>query len=270
MTEPPFRQLQVDLDRREVTVTGADGAAVHPLDSPEALALVSSAWTRVSWEARYSYTFTWLGRPIIQIPDDLFRLQEVIFSVRPDVIIETGVAHGGSLVFYASLCQAMGHGKVIGVDILIRPENRAAIAAHPLASLITLIEADSTSSVALDQVQRAVRGSTRGLVILDGNHARAHVLAELEAYARFVGIGSYLLAADGIMADLTGSPRAGDDWSWNNPRAAAADFAARHPEFAAGPPPWLFNESSGLIAGSGPTQFGGGWLRRIGSGAVGQ
>ena len=118
----------------------ADGSAEeHGLDTPEAFEAVSAAWLRCGWDVKYVYGFTWMGRPVIQLPEDMIRIQEVIWRVRPDVIVETGVAHGGSLVFYASLFEAMGHGRVIGVDIDIRSHNRTAIEAHPMASRITLV-----------------------------------------------------------------------------------------------------------------------------------
>src|SRR4030095_12011976 len=107
---------------------------------------------RSGWDTKYVYGFTWLGRPIIQLPEDLIRVQEVIYRVKPDVVIETGVAHGGSLVFYASLLTAMGRGRVIGVDIEIRPHNRAALEAHPLMSRITLIEANSITPETANRV----------------------------------------------------------------------------------------------------------------------
>ena len=112
------------------------------LYSPEAFAALSRAWVKVGWSLKQTYSFTWMGRPIIQLPEDMVRIQEVLFSVKPDVVIETGVAHGGSLIFYASLFKAMGHGRVVGVDVAIRPHNRKAIEEHPMSPLIALIEGD--------------------------------------------------------------------------------------------------------------------------------
>src|SRR5215467_6557676 len=134
----------IDEERAEVVVQDGDREKRFPLASPEGFAAVSNAWLRAGWDTKYVYSFTWLGRPIIQLPEDMIRLQEVIHAAQPDVIVETGVAHGGSLVYYASLCKAMDSGRVIGVDIEIRPHNRAAIEAHPLFSLITLIEGGAT------------------------------------------------------------------------------------------------------------------------------
>src|SRR2546423_14250358 len=122
------RMITFDLEKGEVTVSGEEGGATtYPLTSPQAFALVSRAWLRAGWDTKYIYSFTWLGRPIIQLPEDMIRLQEAVYTVKPTVIIETGIAHGGSLVFYASLLKAMGGGRGIGVDVEIRPHNRRAI-----------------------------------------------------------------------------------------------------------------------------------------------
>ncbi len=124
---------------------------------------------------KYVYGFTWMGRPVIQLPEDMIRIQEVIWRLRPDVIVETGVAHGGSLIFYASLFEAMGHGRAIGVDIDICEHNRTAIEAHPLAARITLIQGSSTAPGTLAAVRHGIAPGERVLVVLDSNHSRAHV-----------------------------------------------------------------------------------------------
>src|SRR4051812_44214561 len=124
------------------------------------------------------------------------RVQEVIAAVKPDVIVETGIAHGGSLVFYATLCKAMGRGRVIGVDVEIRPHNRAAIESHVLSEYITCIEGSSTDPAVVDQVKALIAPGETVLVLLDSNHTKAHVLGELQAYCGLVSVGSYLLAAD--------------------------------------------------------------------------
>src|SRR5215475_12958960 len=174
--------LRIDLDAELVAVE-RDGEVLElPFNSPEAFALVSRAWLRCGWDTKYVYSFTWMGRPIIQLPDDLVRIQEVIYRVKPDVIIETGVAHGGSLIFYASLCKAMGHGRVIGVDIEIRPHNRKAIEAHELFPLITLIEGSSTDPNIVTMVKALVKPGEMVLVLLDSNHSKRHVLEELNCY----------------------------------------------------------------------------------------
>ena len=158
------------------------------------------------------------------------------------MIVETGVAHGGSLVFYASLFAAMGHGRAIGIDIEIRPHNRAAIEAHPLASYISLIEGSSTDPATIAAVHAALAPNTQALVILDANHTRAHVEAELELYSPLVPQGGYIVACDGIMAQLAGAPRSAPDWGWNNPIGAVDAFLSRHAEFVLEEPTFPFNE----------------------------
>src|SRR3954468_7792383 len=134
-------RLTIDTDAATLTVEkGPEPAQTLPLYSTQAFELLSEQWLKVGWNEKYVYTFSWLGRPLIQLPEDVIRIQEVVYRVKPDVIIETGVAHGGSLVLYASLCKAMGRGRVVGVDIEIRPHNRKAIESHELSELITLVE----------------------------------------------------------------------------------------------------------------------------------
>jgi cephalosporin hydroxylase len=215
-----------------------------PLYSPEAFAALSRAWVKVGWSLKHTYSFTWMGRPIIQLPEDMVRVQEVLYTVKPDVVIETGVAHGGSLIFYASLFKAMGHGRVVGVDVEIRPHNRKAIEEHPMSSLITLIEGDSVAEGTLARVRSHIGTGERVLVLLDSNHSKAHVLAELEAYAPLVTPGSYIVATDGLMEFLDDVPRGQPSWRTDNPKAAAEEFASKHPEFVPGHPPFVFNEGS--------------------------
>jgi cephalosporin hydroxylase len=214
------------------------------LDSPEAFALISRAWLRSGWDNKYVYGFSWLGRPIIQLPEDLLRIQELIASLEPDVIVETGVAHGGSLVFYASLCQAIGKGRVIGIDIEIRPHNRDAIEKHRLSTMIELIEGSSIEDRVIREVRGKIRPGETVLVLLDSNHSKKHVLAELEAYGPLVSKGSYIVACDGIMQHVAGAPRTQADWEWNNPISAVNSFLAHHPEFEAHEPSWPFNEGT--------------------------
>ena len=235
-------RLVIDTDARTVTAESGEGREEHPLDSPEAFRLISKEWLAVGWTQRYSYGFTWLGRPLIQLPEDVLRIQEVIHRVKPHVIVETGVAHGGSLIFYASLCKATDRGRVIGIDIEIRSHNRRAIEEHPLSRYITLVEGSSTAPAVVEQVKGMIRSRETVLVILDSNHSKGHVLAELEAYSPLVTPGSYIVATDGIMADVAGRPGAKDDWAWDNPQDAARAFAAKNPAFKLEEPAPLFNE----------------------------
>lgn len=230
-----------------------------PLYSAEAFQILSGAWTRTGWALRYSYAFTWMGRPVIQLPEDLLRTQEVIASLRPDLIIETGVAHGGSALFYASLLELMGAGEVLAIDIDIRPHNRAAIEAHPLAHRVHLLQGSSTDPAIVQAAADRARRAERVLILLDSDHSYAHVRAELEAYAPLVTPGSWIVATDGIMRDLEHVPGGRPGWARDNPARAAEDFLAEHPEFEAAPPERLFDETAGLPA---LTYWPSAWLRR--------
>lgn len=234
--------ITIDEAAGQVTVDGPGGPTTWPMASAEAFKIVSDAWIRCGWDAKYVYSFTWMGRPIIQLPDDMVRIQEVIYRVKPDLIIETGVAHGGSLIFYASLCKAMERGRVVGIDIEIRPHNRAAIEAHEMSPLITLVEGSSVDPGIVAQVKGLIGPGETVLVLLDSNHTKAHVLAELQAYGPMVTPGSYIVATDGVMAQVTGAPRTQPDWTWNNPQDAALEFAANSPDFVVEEPEFDFNE----------------------------
>jgi cephalosporin hydroxylase len=254
---------RLTVDPVAATVTVDDGETVRtlPFDSPEAFQLVSDAWLRVGWDQKYVYSFTWLGRPVIQLPEDLVRVQEVVARVRPDVIVETGVAHGGSLVFYASLCKALDHGRVVGVDVEIRPHNRQAIEEHPLFGLITLVEGDSVAPATVERVASGIGPGEAVMVLLDARHTKDHVLAELRAYGELVTPGSYIVAADGIMERLAGAPRSEPGWDRDNPLAAVDEFLREDDRFVAEEPPFAFNE--GLVT-ERVTYWPRGYLRRVG------
>lgn len=254
-------KLILDTEAKTLTLDEAGESKVLDLYSKEAFEAISRQWVRVGWNQKYQYTFSWMGRPVIQLPEDMIRMQEVIFQLKPDVIIETGVAHGGSLIFYSSLCKAMGRGRVVGIDIEIRPHNRAAIEAHPLSDRITLIEGSSTAPQVVAQAKSLVKPGEMVLVILDSNHTYAHVHDELEVYADIVTPGSYIVATDGIMFDLADVPRGVPDWTTDNPTFAARDFVAKHPEFVIEQPAWPFNESA---LERNITHWPGAWLKRIG------
>ena len=253
--------LIIDEATNRVIVQRPDGSQQeHALDTPEAFEAVSAAWLRCGWDVKHVYSFSWMGRPMIQLPEDMVRIQEVIWRVRPDVIVETGVAHGGSLVFYAGLFAAMGKGRVIGVDIDIRVHNRTAIMAHRLAEHITLIEGSSIDPVTVARVDAAIEKYDSVMIVLDSNHRQEHVAVELEAYAPMVTPGSYIVVCDGIMAQVTGAPRTEPDWIWNNPLTAIDEFLPRHPEFIQEEPPLPFNE--GMVR-SRVTYWPRAFLRRL-------
>jgi cephalosporin hydroxylase len=235
-------KLSIDTDTKRLIVERDGKSRDLSLYTAEAFSVLSEAWVKVGWVVKYIYGFTWMGRPMIQLPDDMIRIQEVIYSVKPDVLVETGVAHGGSLVFYASLFKAMGRGRVIGVDIEIRPHNRAAIEAHELKPYITLIEGSSTAPATVDQVKRLIKPEEKVMVVLDSDHSKRHVAGELDAYCGLVAPGSYIVATDGVMRILDDVPRGKPSWKDDNPTTAAAEFAVAHPEFVLEEPPFPFNE----------------------------
>ena len=253
-------QMTLDTEARTLVLTDAGQTHTLPLYSKAAFEALSRQWVRVGWNQKYQYTFSWMGRPVIQLPEDMLRMQEVICQLQPDVIVETGVAHGGSLVFYASLCKAMGKGRVVGVDIEIRAHNRTAIEAHPMAGLITLVEGSSIAPEVVEQVRAMIAPGQSCLVILDSNHSYAHVLAELRAYAGLVSVGSYIVATDGIMFDLADVPRGAAHWAMDNPTDAARDFAKVHREFRIEQPAWPFCESE---LDTNITHWPGAWLKRV-------
>jgi len=183
---------------------------------------------------QYTYNFTWLGRPIIQYPQDMIALQEIIWDVQPDLIIETGIAHGGSLIFSASILELLGNGgQVLGIDIDIREHNRREIEKHPLAKRITMIQGSSVAEDTVKQVHEFAKGKKKIMVILDSNHTHEHVKQELDAYFSLVSKDSYLIVFDTAVEDLAGD----FDWGtrpWgkgNNPKTAVWEFLKTHDEF---------------------------------------
>lgn len=182
---------------------------------------------------RYSYNFKWLGRPIIQYPEDVMALQELVWSVKPDVVIETGVAHGGSLIFYASMLQLLGgDGFVVGVDIDIREHNRTAIEDHPLAPRIRLVQGSSTAEETLAAVRKQVEGRKRPLVILDSMHTHAHVLSELELYSPFVKAESYVVVLDTVVEHMPKEMFPDRPWGpGDNPLTAVNAFLEKNDRF---------------------------------------
>ncbi|MGZ4894669.1 MAG: cephalosporin hydroxylase family protein [Halobacteriota archaeon] len=175
---------------------------------------------------RYSYNFSWLGRPIIQLPSDIIAMQEIIWGVKPDLIIETGIAHGGSLIFYASLIDALGgSGDVLGIDIDIRKHNKRAIERHRMFKYITMIEGSSVDQRIVEQVYAFAEPKKRVVVALDSNHTHEHVLKELEFYSPLVTKGSYLVVFDTIIEDLPNGGSSDRPWDvGNNPKTAVQEF----------------------------------------------
>ena len=187
---------------------------------------------------KYSYHFEWLGRPIIQYPQDMVAMQELIWKVQPDLIIETGIAHGGSLIFSASMlelnaiCGGCQDAELLGLDIDIRAHNREAIEAHPMFKRISMIQGSSIDSEIIEQVKTKAAGKQKILVFLDSNHSHDHVLAELEAYAPLTSVGSYCVVFDTVIEDLLDDMFSDRPWGvGNNPKTAVWEYLKTHPEF---------------------------------------
>jgi len=252
--------INIDTEKKIITEKKDEVVREISLYTDEAFEILSNLWLKVGWNQKYVYTFTWLGRPIIQLPEDVIRIQEVIYQLKPDLIIETGIAHGGSLILWASLCKVIGKGQVIGIDIEIRPHNRRAIESHELFPWITLIEGNSTDANIVRKVNSMINPRDIVLIILDSNHTKQHVFGELEAYHEMVSLGSYIVATDGIMKDLYDVPRGNLEWKKDNPSEAATQFAQSHPDFVIEQPSWVFNESQ---LNKNVTHWPGAWLRKI-------
>jgi cephalosporin hydroxylase len=221
-TALPGSKLTLDSNGERLTVD---------LYSREGLDMLSNLWIKAAAEHKLMYEPTWLGRPIIQFPTDMVAMQELLWKLQPDVVIETGVAHGGSLILSASVLELIGKGSVIGIDIEIRAHNRAAIEAHPLKKRIELIEASSVAPETLQAVRQLVGDAKTVLVVFDSNHSRAHVLQELKLYAPLVTPGSYMVANDGAQEWVWDIPRGKPAWKGDGPLDAIDEFLAAHKEF---------------------------------------
>lgn len=237
------------MDESEVARFEAEVAAqIDGLAQDTDVQALSRIWVREIARHKYAYNFAWLGRPAIQFPTDAWALQELVWKCRPDLIIETGIAHGGSLVFSASmlalldLCDAAEAGttvdpraprrQVLGIDIEIRPHNRRLIEAHPMASRIQMIEGSSIDGAIVEQVHAVARNYARVLVCLDSNHTHEHVFAELQAYASLTTVGSYCIVFDTLLEEMPAELSAGRPWGpGNGPKSAVLEFLKQHSEF---------------------------------------
>lgn len=204
----------------------------------ENLRASATALMKATISAQYSYNFSWLGRPIIQYPQDIVAMQELLWSVQPDLVIETGIAHGGSLIFSASMlelnaaCGGPQNAMVLGVDIDIRAHNRAAIEAHPLSKRIKMFQGSSVAPEIVERVRAVAAQKQRVLVCLDSNHTHDHVLGELEAYAGLASVGSYCVVFDTVVEELPAAYFGDRPWGpGNNPCTAVQEFLKSHPEF---------------------------------------
>ena len=219
----------------KITVHSKEGARELDIYTEEGFKALSNLYTRSGWQQKISYEPTWLGIPIIQTPEDIVMMQELIWKVRPDVIVECGVAHGGAVVLYSSILELLGKGQVIGVDVEIRKYNRLALQSHPLSKRFTLIEASSVEHKTLDEVREHIRPNDRVMVTLDSNHTMAHVAKELAMYAPLVTPDSYLVVFDGVMEVLTDAPGGQPTWNKDNPWHAIEGFLEENDEFQIDP-----------------------------------
>lgn len=211
---------------------------IEGLGADKDLQGLSNIWIREITRHKYAYNFRWMGRPVIQFPQDMLAMQEIIWQVQPDLIIETGIAHGGSLIYYASMLElnAISGGpkgaEVLGIDIEIRPHNRKAIEAHQMFKRITMIEGSSIELEVIAQVHEKARGKQRVLIIFDSNHTHEHVLAELNAYAQLTTVGSYCIVFDTVVEDMPADFFPDRPWGiGNNPKTAVWKYLKTHPEF---------------------------------------
>ena len=215
-----------DFDRRNRQMIARMGC-------DQALHELSQHWFERASRYEYSYHFTWLGRPIIQFPQDIIAMQEIIWRVKPNLIVETGIARGGSLIFYASMLELIGgNGQVVGIDIEIREHNRIEIEKHPMFKRITMIQGSSTDEDVVKRVYDLARGRKPVLVALDSNHTHAHVLRELELYSPLVTKGSYLVVFDTIIEDMPEDLFPNRPWGkGNNPKTAVHEFLSTNDRF---------------------------------------
>jgi cephalosporin hydroxylase len=215
----------------EITVTSGIEKKTVDLYSQEGLELVGQLWVKAYAQARLTHEVSWMGIPIIQFPEDVCMMQEILWKVRPDVIVECGIAHGGSLVFYAAQMELIGKGKVIGVDVEIRHHNRLAISNHMMTHRIELIEGSSIAPQTIELVKEKIKGARKVMVILDSNHSTEHVAEELELYSAMVTEGSYMIAMDGAQAYVWDIPNAKPGWKDDNPLIAIEKFVKKDKRF---------------------------------------
>jgi cephalosporin hydroxylase len=206
---------------------------IQRMSKDKNLLAMSNRWFIESCKYKYSYNFTWMGRPIIQFPQDVVAMQEIIWEVKPELIIETGIAHGGSIIFYASMLEVIGtNGQVLGIDIDIRPHNRDEIEKHPMFKRIEMIEGSSTEEKVVNKVYDFASDKSPVLVVLDSNHTHEHVLKELELYSPLVTKGSYLVVFDTIVDDMPDDFFSDRPWGkGNNPKTAVRDFLKTNERF---------------------------------------
>ena len=252
-------RITIETNANLLQVTESGATTEYSLFSPEAFHILSRQWLVLGWNLGHWRTFSWMGRRLLQLPDDVLRLAELFWRLRPDVIVETGVYDGGSTLLFASLCRLNGTGRVISIEREFRPGVREAIR-QSAGGLVTLIDGDSACPESALEVRRDIRPTDRVCVFLDSGHTIQHVAAELRQFGRLVTPGCYLIVADSICPDLAHTPEGESTWSWNNPGSAVDEFLASHPEFSRQRPPALFTAAADF---TGLSYFPCTWLRRL-------
>lgn len=251
--------ISIDTDTSLLRITDNGKTVEHSLFAPEAFSILAGEWLRLGWNLQHWATFSWMGRQLLQYPDDVLRLAELIWRLRPDVIVETGVYEGGSTLLFSSLCRLTGHGRVISVERELRSEVRDAVLAASNGN-VTLVEGDSGSVEIAARVLGGIASGDRVLVFLDSDHTSAHVARELRLYGPLVSAGSYLIVADSNLADLATTPNGDPHWAHDHPGAAVNDFLKEHPEFVRACPRPLFPQAFDFSrVGYFPTS----WLERL-------
>lgn len=223
------------------------------LYSQEGFEMLSNLWIKVAAEYKLMYELTWMGRPIIQFGSDMVMLQQLIWEYQPDIFVETGIAHGGSLIYTASILELIGNGKVIGIDVEIRQHNRIAIEAHPMYKRISMIEGSSIDSSTIAALEKQLEPGKKVMVMLDSNHSTDHVLREMELYSKYIPVGSYLIVQDGAQKWVADMPRGKAEWIDDNPLTAIELFLKNNSDF-------VVDESYTRL---GITSSPGGYLKRI-------
>jgi cephalosporin hydroxylase len=251
-------RITIDTEAQVLQIAENGEAKEHSLFSPEAFRILSRQWLALGWNLGHWSTLSWMGRQLLQFPDDVLRLAELLWTLRPVVIVETGVYDGGSTLLFASLCRLYGGGRVISVESEFRPGVREAIQ-QGAGEWVTLIAGDSASPETAQNVRRNIRIADRVCVFLDSAHTTHHVAAELRLFSPLVSPGCYLIVADSILSELAHTPQGDRTWSWDHPTAAVDEFLAGHPDFSRERPPGLFRAGVDFTELS---YFPSTWLRR--------
>ncbi|MBU0536632.1 MAG: cephalosporin hydroxylase family protein [Nanoarchaeota archaeon] len=216
---------------QEITYKQGEETRTVDIYTKEGLETMSMLWSKVFVHNKFTHEVTWMGIPIIQFPGDIVMMQELVWKIKPDVIVECGIAHGGSLIFYASLLELIGNGKVVGIDIDIRKHNRKAIESHPMFKRVEMIEGSSIDEDIVAQVKEKIGDAKTVLVILDSNHSKDHVAKEIQLYKGMVTPGSYLVVTDGAQKFMSDIPDGKPEWTKDNPWDALNEFMQDNDEF---------------------------------------